>query len=119
MPFSPALPRSSAAGAVHRPPVAPTDVALAVLVLAVQAVSAAVVPPAAHSDRPDLLGWTLLAGSAVVLVWRRRAPMACMLGMVAFVALYHCLGTSSRRRSCPASWPCTRWPSRGRRCGRS
>ncbi len=92
MPFSPALPRRSAAGAVRRPPVAPTDVALAALVLAVQAVSAAVIPPTAHSDRPDLLGWTLLTGSAVVLVWRRRAPMACMLGMVAFVALYHGLG---------------------------
>ena len=92
MPFSPALTRFFAPGPARRPRVARGDLALAALVLAVQAVSAAVLPTASTSRRPDLLGWALLAASAAVLVWRRRAPMACMAGMVVCVALYHGLG---------------------------
>jgi signal transduction histidine kinase len=92
VPLSLILPRSSAVTAVRGPRVAPGDLALAGLVLAVQLVYAAVMPETSGSHRPDPLGWTLLAGTALVLVWRRRAPMGCLLGMVAFVAPYHGLG---------------------------
>nr|WP_235031767.1 histidine kinase [Actinacidiphila yanglinensis] len=61
------------------------------LVLVEQSFVAALLPEAGNSHRPDVLGWMLLTGSALMLVWRRRAPMVCLLGMVGFVAVYHYL----------------------------
>jgi signal transduction histidine kinase len=81
--------RVPAAPAVRTPRISAGDVALAALVLVAEALTAGVLPVDAGSHRPDLLGWTLLTGGAAVLVWRRRAPMWCLLGMVAFVAPYH------------------------------
>ncbi|MET9222178.1 histidine kinase [Streptomyces sp. NPDC003300] len=73
------------------PRVAPADVAFAALVFAVEAFLACCLPEEPASGRPDLAGWALLVGSALVLVWRRRSPLVCMLGMLAFVAPYHYL----------------------------
>jgi signal transduction histidine kinase len=67
------------------------DVGLAALVLGVEAAQALLLPESGSSHRPDLVGWLLLVASAAVLVWRRRAPMWCLLGMVATVAPYHYL----------------------------
>ncbi|MEX0173006.1 sensor histidine kinase [Streptomyces sp. LMG1-1-1.1] len=41
--------------------------------------------------RPDALGWVLLLAAHVPLVWRRRAPLAVLLAVVACVAPYHAL----------------------------
>jgi signal transduction histidine kinase len=91
-----ALRRAPAPPAIGAPRVSPADVALAGLVLAVEVVLAAILPEEIGGLRPDLLGWTLLAGGAVVLVWRRAYPMWCMIGMVAFVAPYHYLENVQR-----------------------
>ncbi|MCP3760671.1 sensor histidine kinase [Streptomyces sp. TBY4] len=40
---------------------------------------------------PDALGWLLLAGSFVPLVWRRSHPLAVLLIVVACVGPYHAL----------------------------
>ncbi|MFC7304096.1 histidine kinase [Streptomyces monticola] len=39
--------------------------------------------------RPDAVGWVLLVGSAVPLVWRRRHPVLVLLAVVAFISPYH------------------------------
>ncbi|MGW3665210.1 sensor histidine kinase [Streptomyces sp. NPDC005141] len=46
-----------------------------------------------HADgrRPDALGWTLLIAAHIPLVWRRRAPLAAFLALVACVGPYHAL----------------------------
>ncbi|MET8856448.1 histidine kinase [Streptomyces sp. NPDC004579] len=41
--------------------------------------------------RPDALGWTLLIATHLPMVFRRRAPLAAFLGLVACVAPYHAL----------------------------
>ncbi|MEU4171287.1 histidine kinase [Streptomyces sp. NPDC026665] len=41
--------------------------------------------------RPDALGWTLLVAAHAPMVFRRRAPLAAFLGLVACVAPYHAL----------------------------
>jgi signal transduction histidine kinase len=41
--------------------------------------------------RPDALGWTLLIAAHVAVVWRRRAPLAAFLALVACVGPYHAL----------------------------
>ncbi|WTR19235.1 histidine kinase [Streptomyces sp. NBC_00138] len=76
------------------PRVSRNDVALAALVLAVEAALAVTLPESAVSHHPDLLGWALLVGSAATLAWRRRAPMWCLVGMVACVAPYHAMGNT-------------------------
>ncbi|MEW2518055.1 sensor histidine kinase [Actinacidiphila alni] len=77
--------------AVPVPRIAPVDIAFAALVFLVEALLACCLPEEQGSARPDLLGWTLLVASAAVLVWRRRSPLWCMLGMLAAVAPYHYL----------------------------
>ncbi|MFD8913666.1 sensor histidine kinase [Streptomyces sp. NPDC059575] len=42
--------------------------------------------------RPDSLGWSLLVAAHLPTVFRRRAPLASFLGLVACVAPYHALG---------------------------
>ncbi|WP_406376774.1 histidine kinase [Streptomyces sp. NBC_00647] len=46
-----------------------------------------------HADgrRPDAVGWTLLTAAHLPLVWRRRAPLAAFLALVACVGPYHAL----------------------------
>lgn len=39
--------------------------------------------------RPDLLGWSLLLGAHVPLVWRRSRPLLVLLAVVGFIAPYH------------------------------
>ncbi|WP_367048998.1 histidine kinase [Streptomyces sp. Je 1-332] len=39
--------------------------------------------------RPDLLGWSLLLGAHVPLVWRRSSPLPVLVGVVALIAPYH------------------------------
>lgn len=91
MTVSLALLRAPRVPAIRTTHVSPSDVVLAAVVLAVEVVLAATLPQEVGGHRPDLLGWILLTGSAVVLVWRRQAPMWCMTGMVACVAPYHYL----------------------------
>ena len=67
------------------------DLALAGLVLAIQVALALLLPQSSVSHRPNLAGWLLLVASAVVLVWRRRAPMWCLAGMVLTAGPYHYL----------------------------
>ncbi|MBY8877722.1 sensor histidine kinase [Actinacidiphila acidipaludis] len=67
------------------------DATIAGTVFLAEAAQALLLPEGDVSHRPDALGWLLLAGSAAVLLWRRRAPMWCLLGMVACVAPYHYL----------------------------
>ena len=91
MTVSLALLRAPRVPAIRTTHVSPSDVVLAAVVLAVEVVLAATLPQEVGGHRPDLLGWILLTGSALVLVWRRQAPMWCMTGMVACVAPYHYL----------------------------
>ncbi|MFI0719762.1 sensor histidine kinase [Streptomyces sp. NPDC021224] len=85
-------PKAAEPHAAAKPPdVSGRDIALVVVVLAVQAAIALALPEAPRSHRPDALGWLLLASSAAVLTWRRRAPMWCLLGMLVVVAPYHYL----------------------------
>ncbi|MBM9508257.1 sensor histidine kinase [Actinacidiphila acididurans] len=86
-----AAPSTPAAQATRTARVAPHDVALAALVLVVEAALALLLPEGPGSNRPDSAGWLLLTAGAAVLVWRRRYPMACLIGMVAAVAPYHYL----------------------------
>lgn len=72
-------------------PVTAGDVALATLVFVVEAGLALLLPEGQASHRPEAAGWLLLLGSAAVLIWRRRAPMLCLIGMLATVAPYHYL----------------------------
>ncbi|WP_405581304.1 sensor histidine kinase [Streptomyces sp. NBC_01190] len=87
------LARQDRAGrnATAPPPVSVNDVGLAALVLVAQALLAVLLPEGFASHRLDALGWAMLVAGAAVLVWRRRAPMLCLLGMVAVVAPYHYL----------------------------
>lgn len=84
-------PPGRAAAETETPRVTYKDVALAAAVFAVQATLALTLPEAARSHRPDAVGWIWLASSAAVLTWRRRAPMWCLLAMIAVVAPYHYL----------------------------
>ncbi|WJV48789.1 sensor histidine kinase [Streptomyces flavofungini] len=40
---------------------------------------------------PDALGWTLLVGAHVPMIWRRSRPMTAMLATMALVGPYHAL----------------------------
>lgn len=79
--------------AIHRDPrTAPhatRNDALFALVLAVGAVCIALSTDPAR--RPDALGWTLLLGAHVPIVWRRRHPLLVLAVVIALVAPYHAL----------------------------
>ncbi|MER5399508.1 histidine kinase [Streptomyces sp. NPDC002599] len=65
------------------------DAFLAGLLLTLDLAVALTVPP--DGRRPDALGWTLLIAAHLPMVFRRRAPLAAFLGLVACVAPYHAL----------------------------
>jgi signal transduction histidine kinase len=65
------------------------DALLAAALLVVDVSVALVV--ATDGRRPDTLGWALLIGAHVPMVWRRRAPLASFLALVACVGPYHAL----------------------------
>ncbi|WP_443060389.1 sensor histidine kinase [Streptomyces sp. NBC_00459] len=44
-----------------------------------------------QGGRPDGLGWALLLGAYVPIVWRRRRPMPVLVAVVALVVPYHAL----------------------------
>ncbi|MFH9547827.1 sensor histidine kinase [Streptomyces sp. NPDC017435] len=44
-----------------------------------------------EGGRPDALGWALLLGAYVPIVWRRRRPMLVLVALLAFVVPYHAL----------------------------
>jgi signal transduction histidine kinase len=44
-----------------------------------------------HGLRPDALGWTLLLGAHVPLVWRRHRPLLVLLVVMVCIAPYHAL----------------------------
>ena len=44
-----------------------------------------------QGGRPDALGWALLLGAYVPIVWRRRRPMLVLVAVVALVVPYHAL----------------------------
>ncbi|GAA2657467.1 sensor histidine kinase [Streptomyces vastus] len=77
--------------AVNHPPAVPSlrnDAHLAAAVAALATVMALFLK---DGRDPDLLGWTLLLGANVPLIWRRRHPMTAMLAVVACIAPYHAL----------------------------
>ncbi|MET9898244.1 histidine kinase [Streptomyces sp. NPDC006446] len=65
------------------------DALLAVAML-IADVGVALTVPADGRD-PDALGWTLLIAAHIPVVWRRRAPLAAFLALVACVGPYHAL----------------------------
>jgi signal transduction histidine kinase len=67
------------------------DAGLAALVLVAVSVPF-VLPWGAGAPRPTWLGYVLAVGTAVPLIWRRRAPIACAVVVTAFtvaLVLYH------------------------------
>ncbi|GAB2955531.1 histidine kinase [Streptomyces pseudoechinosporeus] len=77
--------------AVNHPPAVPSlrnDAHLAAAVVALTTVMALFLK---DGRQPDALGWTLLLGAHVPLIWRRRYPMTVMLAVVACIAPYHAL----------------------------
>ena len=70
MTVSLALLRAPRVPAIRTTHVSPSDVVLAVVVFAVEAVAAATMPQEVGGHRPDVLGWALLAGQ------RRRPGVA-------------------------------------------
>lgn len=66
------------------------DALLAVAVLALQC-ALAMLLPADNGHRPDALGWTVIVVSALLLIARRRAPMAVMIAIVVAVGPYHAM----------------------------
>ncbi|MGP3772074.1 sensor histidine kinase [Streptomyces sp. SDT5-1] len=64
--------------------------ALLAAALAVADVCVALFVPA-DGRQPTAVGWALLVGAHVPLVWRRRAPLAAFLALVALVLPYHAL----------------------------
>ncbi|MET7736626.1 histidine kinase [Streptomyces sp. NPDC005402] len=63
----------------------------AVLALGVAVLAVALARMGGEGIRPGPLGWTLLLAGHVPLVWRRRRPVAALLGMAACVAPYQAL----------------------------
>lgn len=69
--------------------------------------------------RLDPLGWALLLGAHVPLVWRRTRPVLVMLAVVACVAPYHGLDFHHAAPTPPRTSPSTPSPSPAARCAPS
>ncbi|MFI8290026.1 sensor histidine kinase [Streptomyces sp. NPDC085614] len=81
-----------AAAFTRDPQAAPYPVRCDATAAACFAVFAAVLALAVDDGRrPDALGWALLLAAHVPLAWRRRAPLAVLIAVVAVVAPYHAL----------------------------
>ncbi|WP_373466779.1 sensor histidine kinase [Streptomyces umbrinus] len=63
----------------------------AVLAMGVAVLAVAIALMGGEGTWPGPLGWTLLLAGHVPLVWRRRSPVAALLGVAACVAPYHAL----------------------------
>ncbi|WP_443053367.1 sensor histidine kinase, partial [Streptomyces sp. IBSBF 3010] len=61
----------------------------ALIAVAAAVLSTALALAAGGAGRMGATGWALLLGSAVPLVWRRRAPVLVLLAMVPLLAAYH------------------------------
>ncbi|WP_257028030.1 MULTISPECIES: histidine kinase [unclassified Streptomyces] len=61
----------------------------AVLALGVAVLALAITLTGGEGTRPDHLSWMLLLAGHVPLVWRRRSPLAALLGVVACMAPYY------------------------------
>ncbi|MGP2439238.1 sensor histidine kinase [Streptomyces sp. JW3] len=81
--------RRPAYGAASERQVLVQDALSAVLM----AVSAVVVGRLGQDDgrAPDTLGWALLLGAHLPMVWRRRAPLLSFLALICFLVPYHAL----------------------------
>ncbi|WP_328972519.1 sensor histidine kinase [Streptomyces sp. NBC_00239] len=81
-----------AAAFTRDPQAAPYPVRCDATVAAVFAVIAALLALTVDDGRrPDALGWALLLAAHVPLAWRRKAPMAVLVAVVACVTPYHAL----------------------------
>ncbi|MCX4449232.1 MULTISPECIES: sensor histidine kinase [unclassified Streptomyces] len=75
----------------------------ALLAVATAVLSTALALAAGGAERMGAAGWSLLLGSVVPLVWRRRAPVPVLLAMVPLLALYH--GTDNLHTApMPQTW---------------
>ncbi|SOD86737.1 sensor histidine kinase [Streptomyces sp. Ag109_G2-15] len=61
----------------------------AYLAAGLAALASAVAVTVGSGRHPDGLGWALLLGLHVPLVWRRRAPLAVLAIMIPLIAVYH------------------------------
>ncbi|MGW4028961.1 sensor histidine kinase [Streptomyces sp. NPDC004838] len=66
----------------------------AIITAGLAVVSALLALFADDGRRPDALGWLLLAGAVVPLVWRRSHPYLVLLAVLAFAGPYHELDNS-------------------------
>ncbi|MFD5797976.1 sensor histidine kinase [Streptomyces diastatochromogenes] len=61
----------------------------AYLAAGLAALASAVAVTVGSGRHPDALGWALLLGLHVPLVWRRRAPLTVLAIMIPLIAVYH------------------------------
>ncbi|OXY94004.1 sensor histidine kinase [Streptomyces diastatochromogenes] len=61
----------------------------AYLAAGLAALASAVAVTVGSGRHPDALGWALLLGLHVPLVWRRRAPLTALAIMIPLIAVYH------------------------------
>ncbi|MEU6771339.1 histidine kinase [Streptomyces sp. NPDC046759] len=61
----------------------------ACLAAALAALASVIAVTVGSGRQPDALGWALLVGLHVPLVWRRRAPLAVLAVMITLIATYH------------------------------
>ncbi|WP_446033483.1 sensor histidine kinase [Streptomyces gossypii] len=66
------------------------DLGLAAILLVVQTLLAATLPES-DGKPPSVVGWALLTASALVLIFRRRAPWLTTMAVICLVGPYHSL----------------------------
>ncbi|MER6730891.1 sensor histidine kinase [Streptomyces puniciscabiei] len=64
----------------------------ALLAAGLAALASGIAVTVGSGRHPDALGWALLLGLHVPLVWRRRAPLTVLAVMITLIATYHQLG---------------------------